>query len=235
MPNAPSFMRTPAWTIETAVGAAMWPSGDQVWNGQSAASTPQPMTKNGKKIFWKVGLERAVARGPERGHIEGAEVRLVEGGEDADPDEDGAADQHERQLHRAVLFARGAPDADQQVERHHRELVEEEEEEEVEREERAVDAGDEDEEEDEEVLRAEVQLPARERAGEGDDAGEQRHQRRDAVDAEVERDAARSEEGRVFDPRPAELHLDAVTAELVGDEDVDREAEHDRREEEREM
>ncbi len=56
MPNAPSFISTPACTIETAVGADMWPSGDHVWNGQSAASTPQPMTIMGKNVFWKVGL-----------------------------------------------------------------------------------------------------------------------------------------------------------------------------------
>ena len=56
IPNAPSFIRTPACTIETAVGADMWPSGDHVWNGQSAASTPQPIAIIGKKIFWKVGL-----------------------------------------------------------------------------------------------------------------------------------------------------------------------------------
>jgi len=56
MPNAPSFISTPAWTIETAVGADMWPSGDHVWNGQSAASTPQPITISGKTAFWNVGL-----------------------------------------------------------------------------------------------------------------------------------------------------------------------------------
>ena len=54
MPNAPSFISTPACSIETAVGAATWPSGDQVWNGNMPASTPQPMTNNGKTIFWKL-------------------------------------------------------------------------------------------------------------------------------------------------------------------------------------
>ena len=53
MPNAPSFISTPACSIETPVGAATWPSGDQVWNGHRPASTPQPITKNGKTTFWK--------------------------------------------------------------------------------------------------------------------------------------------------------------------------------------
>ena len=35
-------MSTPAWSIETAVGAEAWPSGDQVWSGQIPASTPNP-------------------------------------------------------------------------------------------------------------------------------------------------------------------------------------------------
>ena len=56
IPNAPSFIRTPAWSIETAVGAATWPSGDHVWNGHMPASTPKPIMKNGKNVFWKSSL-----------------------------------------------------------------------------------------------------------------------------------------------------------------------------------
>ena len=63
MPKAPSFISTPACSIETAVGAATWPSGDHVWNGQRPASTPQPMTKNGKTDLLEVGVERAIAAG----------------------------------------------------------------------------------------------------------------------------------------------------------------------------
>ena len=53
-PNAPTFISTPAWSIDTEVGAAAWPSGDQEWNGNMAPSVPQPMTSSGKKIFWNV-------------------------------------------------------------------------------------------------------------------------------------------------------------------------------------
>ncbi len=53
IPNAPSFISTPAWTMLTAVGAATWPSGDQVWKGQRPARTPQPIRNTGKTTFWK--------------------------------------------------------------------------------------------------------------------------------------------------------------------------------------
>src|SRR5438445_889456 len=55
MPNAPSFIKTPACSIETPVGAATWPSGDQVCSGHMPASTPKPIMKNGKHHFWKLG------------------------------------------------------------------------------------------------------------------------------------------------------------------------------------
>ena len=41
-PYAPSFMSTPACSIDTAVGAEAWPSGDQVWSGQMPARMPNP-------------------------------------------------------------------------------------------------------------------------------------------------------------------------------------------------
>src|SRR5262245_10611666 len=55
IPNAPSFISTPACNIETAVGAATCPSGDQVWNGHRPASTPHPVTDSGNTTFWKFG------------------------------------------------------------------------------------------------------------------------------------------------------------------------------------
>ena len=53
MPNAPSFISTPACSMETAVGAATWPSGDQVWKGNRPARMPQPIMKKGKKVLAK--------------------------------------------------------------------------------------------------------------------------------------------------------------------------------------
>ena len=52
IPNAPSFISTPAWSMLTAVGAATWPSGDQVWNGHRPARTPNPTMISGKKKIW---------------------------------------------------------------------------------------------------------------------------------------------------------------------------------------
>ena len=40
--------------IETAVGAATWPSGDQLWNGKIPASTAKPMKMNGNHSLAKV-------------------------------------------------------------------------------------------------------------------------------------------------------------------------------------
>ena len=36
----------------TAVGAATWPSGDQVWNGHKPASTPNPNMNRGNTQVW---------------------------------------------------------------------------------------------------------------------------------------------------------------------------------------
>ncbi len=47
--KAPSFISTPAWNIETAVGAATWPSGDQLWNGKMPPSTAKPKKTNGNQ------------------------------------------------------------------------------------------------------------------------------------------------------------------------------------------
>src|SRR5258708_5641447 len=44
---APNFISTPAWIIETAVGAATCPSGLQLWNGNRPASTPKPINTIG--------------------------------------------------------------------------------------------------------------------------------------------------------------------------------------------
>ncbi len=72
IPNAPSFIRTPAWSMLTAVGAATWPSGDQVWNGQRPARTPQPMQEHGEERLLEALRELDAV---ERRQVEGAEVR----------------------------------------------------------------------------------------------------------------------------------------------------------------
>src|SRR4030042_4610246 len=53
--KAPSFISTPAWNIDTAVGAATWPSGDQLWKGKMPPSTAKPKKTNGNQKCWKAG------------------------------------------------------------------------------------------------------------------------------------------------------------------------------------
>jgi len=48
-PYPPSFISTPAWSIDTAVGAEAWPSGLQVWKGNRAPSTPKPTKTSGNQ------------------------------------------------------------------------------------------------------------------------------------------------------------------------------------------
>src|SRR5436309_875817 len=85
---------------------------------------------------------------------------------------------------RPHLAAR-APDADEQVHRQHRQLVEQEEHEEVERDEDTVHAGDEGEQQRVELLAPHRHRPRREDAGEDDDRGQQHQQQADAVHAEL--------------------------------------------------
>src|SRR5678815_3232370 len=51
--NAPNFIKTPAWNMETAVGAATCPSGDQLWKGQIPPKTAKPRKTGRNQIFWK--------------------------------------------------------------------------------------------------------------------------------------------------------------------------------------
>ena len=47
-PYAPSFMTTPASSMEAAVGAATWPVGAQVWKGHMPARMANPVKTSGK-------------------------------------------------------------------------------------------------------------------------------------------------------------------------------------------
>ena len=49
-PYPPSFISTPAWSIDTAVGAEAWPSGLHVWKGNRAPSTPKPTNTSGNQM-----------------------------------------------------------------------------------------------------------------------------------------------------------------------------------------
>src|SRR5277367_658180 len=61
-PYAPSFITTPASSIEAAVGAATWPVGAQVWKGHKPARIPKPTKTSGKHHIWKLTGRPAWAR-----------------------------------------------------------------------------------------------------------------------------------------------------------------------------
>src|SRR5688500_20376025 len=52
--KAPSFINTPAWNMDTAVGAATSPSGDQLWKGQMPPNTATPRKTGRNQIVWNV-------------------------------------------------------------------------------------------------------------------------------------------------------------------------------------
>ncbi len=62
--KAPSFISTPAWNIETAVGAATWPSGDQLWKGKMPPRTAKPKKTKGNHRCWKAGREAGLLQQP---------------------------------------------------------------------------------------------------------------------------------------------------------------------------
>ena len=47
-PNLPIVLVTAFGSMETAVGAEAWPSGDHVWNGHKPPSVPNPKNITGK-------------------------------------------------------------------------------------------------------------------------------------------------------------------------------------------
>src|ERR1035438_4446744 len=50
--------------MEAAVGAEPYPSGDQVWKGNTAEITPKPRNKSGNQTFWKPVLKPVLAKSP---------------------------------------------------------------------------------------------------------------------------------------------------------------------------
>ena len=79
MPNAPSFISTPACSIDTAVGAAAWPSGDHGWEREDAAQRAAAEHDQREHDL----LERRVVGRVEQGRqVERAETGLGEDAED---------------------------------------------------------------------------------------------------------------------------------------------------------
>ena len=110
-------------------------------------------------------------------------------GDEADQNHRGADEGVEHQLHRAVLAPCGAPDSDQEILGDDDDLVEDEEKEQVVAEKYAVDGANQQQVEGKEFLSAMFDVPGKENAGNGDDAGEQNEAKADAVRGKVIMDA----------------------------------------------
>ena len=98
------------------------------------------------------------------------------------PQQRRTAHEHQRQLHGRILLAAAAPDADQEVHRNQRHLVEHEHREEVDRDEESEDADAQQTEPQEIGLYVLLHLPRGKGARKDDDGREQQHGHRDAVD-----------------------------------------------------
>ena len=196
-PYVPSFSITPARITEPAVGAWVWASGSQVWNGNIGTLTAKAMAKakNSQRPV-AVGNEACSASVDEveRDLADAVAAAEQHRGEDADEHERRAEHREQEELRRRVHPVAVAPAADEEVHRHEHDLEEDEEHEQVEAEERAHHPGLEQEHPGEVRLLVVVRVGGEERQRE-QDPGEHDEQQRDAVDAEVPGDAP------VLDPR----------------------------------
>ena len=206
----PSLSITPARITDPAVGAWVWASGSHVCTGKSGTLTAKAMAK--AKNSQRAGDGGEVGPFGDHREVEGDRPDPVvagdeHGGDDADEHEGRAEHREQEELAGRVEAVVVAPAADEEVHRHEHDLEEDEEHEQVEAEERTEHAGL--EHEHPPVVLLEVAPERRcfpggvRRFGAGiavvrvgaDDgereqhAGEHDEQQRDAVDAEVPRDA----------------------------------------------
>ena len=190
----------------TAVGAATWPTGDQVWNGQTAARMPKPMIQQQEG---ELLLERGEGPRPHEGRdVEARPPRRHVQVDDRRQNERAAREQVQGELHRAVLLARAAPHGDQQVHGEEGDVVPDEDEEQIEAHEEPEDPGDEQEVERVELLHPVFELPHAEHPGEEDDPGQQDHGQAEPVGGVEVADAERRHPGDALgelQPRPARV------------------------------
>ena len=145
-PYAPSLSMTPARITEPAVGASVWASGSQVWNGNIGTLIAKARKKARKAPIWSAGAKPPPAGElAQRLEVEGARPtsppwrRLVgeRRREDRDQHQQRADERVQDELDRRVDAVRAAPDPDDQVHRDEDDLPEDVEQEQVEGEEHA--------------------------------------------------------------------------------------------------
>ena len=192
----PIFSSTPARMTEPPVGACVCASGSQVCSGNSGTFTANAIA-NAKNSHRPVLAANVGVLG-DLDQVE-RDLAVVGLGQHGRGDD---ADQHERRAdHREQEELRGrvdavvvAPAADEEVHRHEHDLEEHEEQEQVEADEAAHHAGFEQQHPRQVALVVVVRVDAGDHQRE-QHAGEHDQEQRDAVDAEVPRDAPR------LDPR----------------------------------
>ena len=185
-PYVPSFSMIAARSTEPTVGASVWASGSQVWNGNIGTLIAKPRNSPAKIRFCVLATRSPPPSGRERRDLERAD--LEEQRQERQQHQRRAEQREQEELDRRVLAVRPAPDADHEEHRQQDELEEDEEEDEVLGAEGADHARLEQEHQRQERLRV-VRLgevvPGVDDAADGDERGEQDQRERDPVDAQV--------------------------------------------------
>ena len=140
-PYVPSFSRIAARITEPCVGAWVWASGSQVWNGNIGTLTAKPRNMPAKIQICDVLVDARRRASIEVREAEAHGVGLEEQGEEGDQHEGRAEHRVEEELERGVLALLAAPHADHEVHRQQHDLEEDEEQDQVLGDERARHAG----------------------------------------------------------------------------------------------
>ena len=191
-PYVPSFSRIAARITEPCVGAWVWASGSQVWNGNIGTLTAKPMNMPAKiqtAVFVATPPPCSMNHWNSKLASSASAVVL---GQDEQGDE---RHQHQRrtehrveeELQRRVLALLAAPHADHEVHRQQHELEEDEEQDQVLGDERAGHAGLQDQHQDEERLRVARRrdvVPRVDHHQQGDDHRQEVERQADAVEAD---------------------------------------------------
>ena len=198
-PYVPSFRRIAARMTEPWVGAWVWASGSQVWNGNIGTLTAKPMNMPAKIQTWASLSMPAPAVVQVREARSSRAPVLEEQGEERDQHQRRAEHRVQEELQRGVLAILTTPHTDHEVHRQEHELEEDEEQDEVLGDERARHADLEDEHQHQERLR----VPGVGHVVPGVDSDQERDHHRQ----EVQRQADAVETDRVVgldhaDPRP---------------------------------
>ena len=192
-PYVPSFSRIAARMTEPCVGASVWASGSQVWNGNIGTLTAKPMNMPAKiQIAVFLATPAPFSRNHWNLKLASSGSAAVVLGDDEQGDE---RHQHQRrtehgveeELQRGVLAVLATPHADHEVHRQQHQFEEDEEQDQVLGDERAGHAGLQHQHQDEErlgVTRGRNVVPRVDHDQQGDDHRQDVQRQADAVEAD---------------------------------------------------